>query len=213
VARARPLLSDDERARADRFVFPHDRDRFVLARAGLRRLLAHYLDVAPAAPRFVVGPQGKPALPAPAPLCFNLSHSGALALYAFTLALEVGVDVEAHRPEVLAENIAEHFFAPGEVAAMGRLAPEQRLDGFFACWTRKEAYIKARGLGLAIPLDSFHVALAPADAALLWVRDEPEAPRRWSLRSLAPGDGYSGALAVPAATITLRCFDAAAVAA
>ncbi len=191
------ILSPDERARAARFHFARDRDRWTVARGQLRALLARYLGGLPDQFRFSLGPHGKPALAAPAGthLRFNLSHSAGLALYAVARGREVGVDVEALRPDFATDEIAERFFSPTERRALRAVPPERRCEAFFACWTRKEAYIKARGLGLAIPLDAFDVSLAPDEpAALLATRDEPGESVRWSLEALAPGPGFAGAV-------------------
>jgi 4'-phosphopantetheinyl transferase len=128
-------------------------------------------------------------------VAFNLSHSGDLALLGIACGREIGVDIERHRPEVNCEQLAEHFFAPVEVAALRALAPGERRAAFFACWSRKEAYIKAVGRGLSTPLDGFAVSLAPtAPAALLWARDAPHEIARWMLTSPLVGEGYSAAV-------------------
>lgn len=192
------VLAPDERARAARFHFEHDRRRWAAARGAVRAVLAGYAGVPAASLAFRVGPHGKPALDGPdarAGLDFNVSHSGDLALCAVTRARAVGVDVEAVRPSFATGEVARRFFAPAEVAALEALAPGERMEAFFACWTRKEAYIKARGTGIALGLDRFEVALAPGrPAALLATHDEPAAVARWRLVALAPGDGYAGAL-------------------
>ncbi|HTS12529.1 MAG TPA: 4'-phosphopantetheinyl transferase superfamily protein [Candidatus Limnocylindrales bacterium] len=126
----------------------------------------------------------------PHPLCFNLSHSHGLALVAICREREVGVDVELIRPEFGGEEIARRYFSQREVDELKRLPPELQAEGFFLCWTRKEAYIKAKGDGLHIPLDSFDVSLTPGLPPLLNSADG----FRWSLRSLAPGAGYVGAV-------------------
>jgi 4'-phosphopantetheinyl transferase len=197
IGRLRRALSADERARADRFYFPRDRDRFVAARGMLREILSYYLEEAPGALCFSYNAYGKPALVGAAGLCFNLSHSHDLAIYAVAHGREVGVDVEHVRAEFAGEGIAERFFSPGEIAALQTLPAEQRVEGFFNCWTRKEAYIKARGEGLSLALDSFDVALAPGvPAALLAVRGEPDEAERWTLCALDADPGYVAALAV-----------------
>lgn len=203
-------LQPDERERAARFRFEDDRNRFIAARGILRDILARALGSTPGAVRFVYGPWGKPALaePAPGDLQFNLSHSGGLALYALTCGRAVGIDVERIRPEVMREGIARRFFSPREVAALERLPEAERCAGFFRCWTRKEAYVKATGRGLLLPLDSFDVSLAPGEpAALLGTRPDPAEACRWSLMHLEPGNGWVGALAVEGHGLRLRCFE------
>lgn len=191
-------LSDDEIDRADRFRSPRDRHRFVVSHGALRQVIGRYLGVPPAAIRFDVGRRGKPSLDANgarAWLRFNLAHSGDLALCALAREREVGVDVEAVRdvPEMLA--IAERYFAPGEVATLCAAPAGARRERFFALWTLKEAYVKARGDGLGVPLASFDVskALQPGGASVVV---DPNRPARYELRRLRVGDGYAAALAL-----------------
>lgn len=205
------LLSPNERARADRFHFLKDREQFILARGTLRRLLSRYLGTEPERLPFRTTPYGKPFLPPEAggdTLRFNLSHAGGLALYAVTLGRELGIDIEAIRPRVVQESVAERFFAPAEVAALRSLPPDQQPEAFFACWTRKEAYIKAKGEGLSIPLASFEVSLLPGEpAALHRTETDPEEAARWSLTTLDAGAGYAAALAVEGHDWRLRCWE------
>ena len=204
------VLADDERERLARFVFPRLGERYVTARGRLRLLLARYLGVDAAVLRFVYGPRGKPALAegAHADLRFNLSHSGDLALVAVTRGREVGVDVEADRPDFATEATARRFFSAAEVEAFLALPPASRHEAFFRCWTRKEAYIKALGDGLALPLDSFDVAIGEAATEiLLATRPDPAEARRWRLAALAPGAGYAGAVAVEGQGWRLQCWD------
>ena len=194
LARMRTILSPDEAARADRFLMDVHRNRFVAARALLRDLLAGYLAEPPAAIRFAYNQWGKPALApgfAAADVRFNLSHSQDLALYAFALEREVGVDLELIRGDFANERIAENFFSPAEVAALRALPREHQARGFFNCWTRKEAYVKARGQGLSIDLKSFVVSLAPGEEARFLRGEEC---RGWSLKSLDAGAGCVGAV-------------------
>jgi 4'-phosphopantetheinyl transferase len=207
------VLSTEERARAGRFHFQQDRDAFTAARGTLRRLLGSYLDRQPEDLRFVLGPHGKPALLPGTPeaaLRFNVSHSGELALIACAWNREVGVDVEKHRPGFAGEAIARRFFSAVEVTSLMALPEAQREAAFFACWSRKEAYIKARGRGLSLSLASFDVSLAPGEpAALLASRDDPREEGRWSLRALDVVDGYSAAVVVEGKGWRLRCLDRA----
>ena len=192
------LLTADERERAARFYLGRDRDRWTVARGALRAILARYANAAPQALAFGSGPHGKPSLAEPAnDLRFNLAHSDALAICAVARGIEVGVDVEAIRPDAATEDVARRFFAPAEVVALAALPPALRTEAFFACWTRKEAYLKARGMGLTLGLDRFEVSLAPGvPAALVATHDDPVAAARWFLVSLDPGPGYAGALAM-----------------
>jgi 4'-phosphopantetheinyl transferase len=190
VQRLRGILTDDEVDRANRFSFEIDRRRFIAARATLRFILSRYITICPGDLRFYYNQYGKPFL---APefssyqLNFNLSHSGSLALYAITRNLEVGVDVEHVRSDFEYEEIAKRFFSVNEVATLRAIPTEKKLDAFYNCWTRKEAYIKAQGKGLSLPLDSFDVSFAP---------DEPQERSLWTLMDLQPGRGYMGAVAV-----------------
>ena len=162
------VLSADEHARAERFYFQKDRERFMVARGLLRTVLGRYLNQEPSQLRFCYSPYGKPALATGSgrnTLRFNVSHSHGLALYAITCGRELGVDVELIRPELPDEEIAERFFSFQEVSGLRALPPNMRLEAFFNCWTLKEAYIKARGEGLSLPLDQFDVALVPGEAA------------------------------------------------
>jgi len=152
------VLSEEERARAARFHFESDRHRFIAARAALRRILAAYLDRAPADLVFSLGRHGKPALENLG-LEFNLSHSGGCGLLAVTRGRRVGVDLERVRSEFAGEDIARRFFASAEVEALAATKPDEYVTAFFRCWTRKEAYVKARGDGLSLALDRFEVPL------------------------------------------------------
>jgi 4'-phosphopantetheinyl transferase len=189
------LLSEDELSRAERFHFPHDRSNFVVARGTLREILSLYVGLPPELLQFDYSAFGKPELtgaPAETRLRFNLSHTGGLALYAVAAGRGVGVDVEVVRESVPCEELAASFFSRREVAALLALPACDRTHAFFECWTRKEAYIKARGEGLSLPLDSFDVSLAPGEpAALLWARGGREASG-WTLRELTPGQGVYG---------------------
>jgi 4'-phosphopantetheinyl transferase len=196
VARFESLLSADERERAGRFRFDHLRRSFILARGALRVLLGRYLDTDPAGIRFAYGEKGKPSLADPAPIRFNASHSGGLALYALTLGCEIGVDVEQMRPLADLWGIASRFFSAEEVAELIELPEGQREAAFFRCWTRKEAYIKALGDGLSVPLDDFAVSLRPGEPArLIHIDHDDAAAAAWTLQNLEPAAGYAAALA------------------
>lgn len=207
-------LSPDESARAARFARPMDRDRYVAARGILRDVLGRYMGRPAAAVRIRYGPHGKPELEreSDAPrLQFNLSHAAGLALFAVADSRRVGVDVERVDPALAKERIPEQFFSPREVTALRALPAALQPEAFFTCWTRKEAYVKARGAGLSLRLDQFDVALAPGEpAALLRTDDDPLEAARWSLWALTPGPGYVGALAVEGsgASLELREWEA-----
>lgn len=201
LARYWLFLADDEQARANRFRFDRDRNHYVVARAVLRLVIGRYLSLPPDQITFTYSKYDKPAL-APVSsgkrLQFNVSHSGGLALMAFCLDAEVGIDVEKQRPLTDGEQIAERFFSASEVAVFKSLPAEQRTEAFFNCWTRKEAYIKAIGEGLSCPLNVFDVTLAPSEPArLLRIRGSEAAAAEWSLFSLEPGEGFAAAVAIP----------------
>ena len=174
-------------------------------------LLGGYLGQDPPHLRFTYGLHGKPALATDtgrAALRFNVSHSHGLALYAITGGREVGVDVERIRPEIAQEKIAERFFFSREVTVLRALPPLLQAPAFFACWTRKEAYMKAKGDGLALPLDQFEVSLAPGEpAALLRTAWDPQEAACWALQDLAPAPGYRAAVAVAGHDWHLTCWD------
>jgi 4'-phosphopantetheinyl transferase len=213
VESLRQLLSTGEQARAARFHFAKDRQHFIVARGTLRKLLGRYLEIAPADLCFAYADHGKPHLapersPPLTPLKFNLAHSGSLAVCAFTRLGEIGVDLEHIKPDFIGDDIARRFFSATEVACLDQLPADARALAFFNCWTRKEAFIKAKGMGLSLALDQFDVTLAPDQQAELlrtgW--DESEADR-WSLRALEIGAGYVGAVAVEAHNWQLHCWE------
>ena len=193
LSRLETTLSPDEMARANRFVFSTDRNHFVAARGILRELLGTYLMLPPAKLEFRYGSHGKPALDVhvfDSVLQFNLSHSGGVAIYAFSLGRRLGVDVERIRPQLAGEDIARRYFAAREVAELLALPAHLRAEGFFRCWTRKEAYVKAHGAGLSLPLDSFTVSLTPGRAAELQAEDSDQ----WSMHSVEPARGFVAAM-------------------
>lgn len=203
-------LSGDEVRRADRFHFPRDRRSFIAARGILREILGRYLRTPPELVRFGYNAYGKPMLRDAGerpPLRFNVSHSGGLALYAVAVGREVGVDVESLRDDLVCVDVAGHFFSRQEVGVLRALPEHSRTRAFFNCWTRKEAYIKARGMGLSLPLDCFDVSLAPGEpAALLATRGgEPDA-ERWSLHEVEVGPDHVAAVCAEGAGWRIRCW-------
>lgn len=205
------VLSEDELVRAGRFYFQRDHDRFVVARGLLRTILGHYLSTDPVCLKFEYGSHGKPSLAhewCAQRIRFNLSHSGGLALYAIALEREVGVDIEQVRPDFGGPEIAKRFFSPREVATLLALPEEIRLEGFFHCWTRKEAYIKARGEGLTVSLSDFDVSFAPGEPArLLYTKTGPQETCRWALRQIHIDEhDFVAALAVEGHNWRLACW-------
>jgi 4'-phosphopantetheinyl transferase len=208
-ARLTQLLSAEERARADRFHFEVDRKRCILARGILRLLLGDCLGTPAERLQFRYSEFGKPSLASEsAPVEFNVSHSGDLVLVALGRGRALGVDVERIRIDVATEEIAARYFSVNECRDFATVAPDLRCAAFFACWTRKEAYIKARGDGLSLPLEQFDVAFLPGHAArLIATRHEPGEVHRWTLRGLEAGCGYKAALAVEGADWQMRCWE------
>lgn len=192
----RHVLSAAEIARADRFVFDSDRLNFVAARWALRTLLSRYLGVAPEDVPIDEAGSGKPytsKLLKGKKLKFNLSHSGGVSIAAFALDKELGVDIECIRSDVAFDDLAERYFAKPEKEALWRLDPAARELAFWATWTRKEAYVKALGEGLQVPLDSFSVSVEPAEEAPALISQDQ---KRWGLRAFIACRGYICACAV-----------------
>lgn len=197
LATERSVLAPDEIQRADAFVFERHRERYALGRATLRRVLSGYLGVAPRTLSFSYGPAGKPRLTGATGLEFNLAHSRDFGLLAVARGQEVGVDLEVVRPMADAENVAETFFSPTEVAELGRTTPDERALAFFRLWTRKEAVLKALGEGITSdglrrmevgchPLSRPAVAAGPGSV---------EAARHWMLTDVEVAPAYASALA------------------
>ncbi|MGC2161779.1 MAG: 4'-phosphopantetheinyl transferase superfamily protein [Silvibacterium sp.] len=193
-------LSADEQARARRFHFQRDRKRFIVARGVLRAILADYLNKAPEGLSFRYSSHGKPSLAEESDrdgTRFSVSHSQEVALYAVSRGREVGIDLEHIRFDMAVLEIAERFFSRREVATLRALPTDMQQQAFFYYWTRKEAYIKARGEGLSLPLDQFDVSVAPGEpATVLGNQRDPSEASRWSLQELVPAPGYVAALAV-----------------
>jgi 4'-phosphopantetheinyl transferase len=204
-------LSDDERARADRFLRQEDRDRYAGCHAALRRILSGALETDPLSIRFCDDGSGKPELDDPwrGALRFNLSHSGQVGLIGVSATARIGVDVEWARPIADCLGLARSHFAPAEVAALEALPTDACQAGFYACWTRKEAFVKALGLGLSFPLHRFVVSVPPTSPALLSIDGSQEAARGWTLHHLDLGSGHVGAVVIEqaGARIDLRSLE------
>ena len=208
LGRCEKLLAPEELARASRFRKPLDRRRYTVGRALLRGLLAGYLGTDAGAIRFDYNRYGRPFVVRPesgSKLCFNLSHTGPLALYAASADHVLGIDVERVRHDMDHLALGEHFFAPAERAALRSVPPGSRADAFFNCWTRKEAFVKAHGMGLSLDLTSFEVTLEPgAPAKLISAPEGIEEVRRWHFETFVPRRGHIAALAVRGRDWSLR---------
>jgi 4'-phosphopantetheinyl transferase len=210
-SRLKICLTDEELHRAAGFHFPHDRRRFILCRAVLRRLLASYLGVRAVLIRFLSSPYGKPFIRGeerPDGIRFNCSHSGDFGLVVISRRGELGCDVEQHRQLEDAEDLAATCFSASEIKEMNALPQSLKMTGFFNCWTRKEAFVKAIGVGLSFPLNRFSVSLIPGQAAtLLNVAEDPEAFNRWKMASLEVGPNYSAALVFEGRNAGIQYFE------
>jgi 4'-phosphopantetheinyl transferase len=202
------ILSEDEVQRADRFYFDTDRNRFVVARGCLRNILGRYLKVDPDGLKFRYTKYGKPDLidrMNPDRLRFNVSHSQELALIAVTVNQDVGVDIEYIRDDLADDQIARRYFSKDESSAYLSLPESMRTETFFAIWTRKESYIKARGEGLSLPLNQFDVSIMPeAQEVELTTRPDPEEAFQWIIKAIYPGEGYMAAVTVKAHKLQLK---------
>ncbi len=191
------LLSTQEMARAEKFRFASDRQRYTVSVKVLRLLCARYLDADPTSISFRNGKYGKPALDSNTDFRFNLSHSAGYAIIGFAKKDAVGVDIEHIRPVGELETIARNFFSPTELKALLSLRESEFTRGFYRCWTRKEAIIKAIGSGLSFPLESFAVSVDDDNHAhLLETQWDPTERSRWRLFSFPPADDYIAAVAV-----------------
>ena len=195
--RLEATLSAEETERIARFHFQADKDRFIAAHGCLRDVLARYVHCEPPELSFSNGEHGKPSLSSDERIDFNLTHSGDYALIATARGRKVGIDVERIRQGISSHVIARQYFSKAEVAELQALPIEEREVAFFTCWTRKEAYIKAQGLGLTLPLESFDVSLTAHEPAMLRAtRPDPKEAARWTLLSLDVDPGYGAAVAV-----------------
>ena len=208
------LLSLDEQRRCAAFRTTQLQQRFSAAHGWLRLLLSRYLACDPAALAFTANPWGKPSLAAPAPgkggdgegrICFNLTHSASLALLAVARDARLGIDLEVPRPGVETEALWQRYFSSAEQAALVQLPLGLHERAFYAVWTRKEAYMKAVGKGLAIPLDSFTVSVHPEEPALL-LQAADEDLGVWTLQDLLPAAGCPACAAIDRPVTAWRCW-------
>jgi 4'-phosphopantetheinyl transferase len=204
-------LSTEECTRAERFHFERDRRRYILSHSTLHRLLGGYLGVEPGAISFESAERGKPHLGrefSPSGLEFNLAHSGEMALFGFRRGAAIGVDIEHLRPIPDLDRLAARYFSQVEQEQLAQLPAEKKVDGFFKCWTCKEAFIKNIGDGLYYPLDQFEVDADPdLPGGLLRVASDPHEASRWRLESFSAGEGYPSALAARGEIGRVRYLD------
>lgn len=200
------LLSQEERLRTERFRFAVDQQRFRVCHANTRRILAGYLGSSPAALEFVAAKGGRPSLCGAhaGALDFNLSHSKTMGMLAVSLNMRVGVDIEDVRP--IEWELAEKHFSAAELSSLRKLG-EHWLEGFFRCWTSKEALLKAEGIGLKIPLHSFDVSVSSdAAPALLATRPASLFRTSWQLFDVTPTPGCYATLASSGAPAEIQRF-------
>jgi 4'-phosphopantetheinyl transferase len=210
IAKLAPLLSQDEYQRAERFHRQIDRRRFIAGRGILRKIISAYLSIAPDEARFVYNKYGKPFISddqSRGALSFNLSHSNGMALFAVARGRRIGVDIEYICEDFATLEVAERFFSKDEFEAFKAAPSDQRTKAFFNCWSRKESYIKAIGMGVSYPLEGFSVSLAPDVApALLRVDSDATEVSRWKMYELDAAEGYAAALIVENPPVSLRRF-------
>ncbi|MGO9649755.1 MAG: 4'-phosphopantetheinyl transferase family protein [Terriglobales bacterium] len=205
IDRLSPLLDHHEQGRAARFIVPEPRLQFILSRASLRIALGQYLHIEPRQVRFRTAEHGKPELAEQRGLQFNLSHTDGATMIAVTRAGRVGVDVERIRQNLDPLQLGVRFFSTKESEWLRSQPADQRFAAFFACWTAKEAYVKACGSGLSAPLADFGVIPHPRDAELrLEIYGKPEESRRWSMWQLDLGPDLRNAVAVEAVNCQVR---------
>jgi 4'-phosphopantetheinyl transferase len=208
LAELRGVLSEGETRRAARYRDPADQARFTAAHGQLRQVLAACLDTLPAALVFVQNQYGKPALAGESGLRFNLSHSRGMGLLAVSQGQELGVDIESIRADTDRVNISRRFFSPREAAELLAMPPHQQVRAFYACWTRKEAYVKGRGQGLSLALNEFEVSVSPDEPPVLILPGPDQQPGEvWTLHDIAVGPGFSATLAVEGRIEGIRCWE------
>jgi 4'-phosphopantetheinyl transferase len=202
--RLRGTLNSDEKRRADKFLIPEACERFIAARGILRELLGAYLGLPPQRISLIYGPQGKPflSLEHNSNIRFNVSHSHGIGLFAFANNREIGADLEYVKKDFRGMEIASHFFSQDEVVALTKLPATATDKAFFGCWTRKEAYVKAHGQGLSIPLGSFTIDFVENKQVL---RDD--AGERWSCYGLEVAPGFAGAVVAEGESWSLKYWE------
>lgn len=204
------ILSQDEQTRCSKFLFEKDRIRFILSHWALRCILANILNVAPASLQFTQNPYGKPELAGQflnSPIRFNLSHSGDIALIVISYNIEIGIDIEQILTDFEFEEIARYNFTLEENAVLQSTSVANRSEVFYRIWTGKEAFIKAKGLGLSIPLDTFSIIpVSDSPTNILKYNNPQGSTQEWSILSLQPFPGYNAALAGNFESICMKCI-------
>ena len=191
------VLSTAEKERANRFHFKKDREQFIVAKGISRLLLSNYIPSSAKEITFEFNAYGKPCLTGSHPLQFNISHAGGLGLFAFVLTSPIGVDIEKIKQDIEIQKIAKRFFSIAETNKILNLPKPQQVDAFFNCWTRKEAFIKAHGEGLSLPLSEFEVSILDTERvkilAINWASTEVN---HWNLLKISPKKTWKAAVAV-----------------
>lgn len=204
------FLSVEELERAERFHFEKDQRRFIMARGILRKILGHYLKKNPDEICFEYTSYGKPALTPGVnndKLCFNLSHSGAFALYAITQRKKIGIDIERIRDDIQIEQVARKFFSQNEISSLEKVDINKRSGLFFQYWTRKEAFIKARGEGISFPMEQCDVSLISGRVlSPVTVQDNNSEISNLHVQDLFPGNGYAAAIALEGGDWDISCL-------
>ncbi len=202
------LLNEEEKNKAARFHFRKDRNAFILAHGILRSILANYLDTNPGQIEFQFNEYGKPFLRGNDILNFNISHSKEKLLLAFSTNILLGIDVEFMNTDFANGDIAEKFFSPAEVSMLNKLPGNLKTEGFYNCWTRKEALIKGIGKGLSIPLDSFDVELTPGKTPKIFdLRFDKQEKGKWEIIDLDLFADYKSAIAIKSNTFNIKLFN------
>ncbi|MCB0283487.1 MAG: 4'-phosphopantetheinyl transferase superfamily protein [Calditrichaeota bacterium] len=204
-----PVLSPEEKQRGDKFYFENDKNRYIITKGTLKKILSRMLNTETREIAFGYNEHGKPYLESAPNLYFNVSHSGNFGLIAITPISEIGVDVERFRHKMTREDIARRFFSKKEINDYLSLDIDQRLQGFFNCWTRKEAFIKAVGLGLSLPLNTFDVSLKPgANAEILAIRKPHDDPEKWTMKNVLIDNEYAAAFTLRAVNFETKYWRA-----
>ena len=205
-----PILSTDEMDRANRFHFERDKNRFIAARVILRRILGSYLETDPQEIQFGYTSHGKPVLAShsyPNPLSFNLSHSGAFALFAITPCRSIGIDMELVRHDIDVLGIARRFFSKTEISSIEQAHKSKLHETFFQYWTRKEAFLKAIGKGISFLMEKVDVSLTNGNGELtITLPGAQDEDVNWYVQDLFPANGYTASIVIEGNHCTLKYF-------